>query len=77
MIDENSGLPYYYHTKTGETVWERPAAAAFVIPLRVLQVSIQRPFSSVICLPPRVIFDCIAISSNQPITVSAKYLLTL
>lgn len=37
MVDEESGLPYYYHTKTGETVWERPAQA-FVIPLRVLQV---------------------------------------
>lgn len=37
MIDESSGLPYYYHTKTGQTVWERPQA--FVIPLAVLQVS--------------------------------------
>lgn len=37
MIDESSGLPYYYHTKTGETVWEKPEA--FVIPLAVLQVS--------------------------------------
>lgn len=37
MIDELSGLPYYYQTKTGETVWERPQA--FVIPLGVLQVS--------------------------------------
>lgn len=36
MIDESSGLPYYYHTKTGETVWERPEA--FIIPLNVLQV---------------------------------------
>lgn len=40
MIDETSGLPYYYHTKTAETVWERPQA--FVIPLNILQV---RPFS--------------------------------
>ena len=35
MIDETSGLPYYYQTKTGETVWDRPNA--FVIPLGVLQ----------------------------------------
>ncbi|KAI0356324.1 hypothetical protein OH77DRAFT_253772 [Trametes cingulata] len=35
MYDEASGLPYYYHTKSGETVWERPDA--FVIPLGVLQ----------------------------------------
>ncbi|KAI0331024.1 hypothetical protein GY45DRAFT_673978 [Cubamyces sp. BRFM 1775] len=35
MYDEGSGLPYYYHTKSGETVWERPNA--FVIPLGVLQ----------------------------------------
>lgn len=37
MVDEQSGLPYYYHTKTGDTVWEKPQNA-FVIPLRVLQV---------------------------------------
>ncbi|KZT64366.1 hypothetical protein DAEQUDRAFT_38899 [Daedalea quercina L-15889] len=35
MIDDSSGLPYYYHTKSGETVWERPDA--FVIPLGILQ----------------------------------------
>ena len=35
MFDEASGLPYYYHTKSGETVWERPNA--FVIPLGTLQ----------------------------------------
>ncbi|EMD32094.1 hypothetical protein CERSUDRAFT_119077 [Gelatoporia subvermispora B] len=35
MTDEASGLPYYYHTKSGETVWEKPEA--FVIPLGVLQ----------------------------------------
>lgn len=36
MTDEASGMPYYYHTKTGDTVWDRPQA--FVIPLGVLQV---------------------------------------
>ena len=36
MFDEASGLPYYYHTKTGDTVWERPTEA-FVIPLGILQ----------------------------------------
>ncbi|KAH9923335.1 uncharacterized protein B0H18DRAFT_858325, partial [Fomitopsis serialis] len=35
MIDEASRLQYYYHTKHGETVWERPDA--FVIPLAILQ----------------------------------------
>ncbi|KAI8994102.1 hypothetical protein BD414DRAFT_481426 [Trametes punicea] len=35
MYDEASGLPYYYHTKSGETIWERPNA--FVIPLGILQ----------------------------------------
>lgn len=44
MMDEQSGLPYYYHTKTGETVWERPPQA-FVIPLRVLQVRSRSSYS--------------------------------
>ncbi|KAF9651263.1 hypothetical protein BDM02DRAFT_3091634 [Thelephora ganbajun] len=34
--DSRGGIPYYYQTKTGETVWERPDA--FVIPLGILQV---------------------------------------
>ena len=38
MIDEASGLPYYYHTKTGDTICEKPQA--FVIPLTVLQGSV-------------------------------------
>lgn len=33
--DSRNGMPYYYHTKTGETVWEKPSA--FVIPLGILQ----------------------------------------
>ncbi|KIK68921.1 hypothetical protein GYMLUDRAFT_236804 [Collybiopsis luxurians FD-317 M1] len=36
LADESrGGLPYYYHTKTSETVWERPPG--FVIPLGILQ----------------------------------------
>ncbi|KAG2072252.1 hypothetical protein BDR04DRAFT_1013964 [Suillus decipiens] len=34
--DSRGGIPYYYQTKTGETVWERPDS--FVIPLTVIQV---------------------------------------
>ena len=34
--DSRDGMPYYYQTKTGETVWERPDA--FIIPLGILQV---------------------------------------
>ncbi|KAK7472964.1 hypothetical protein VKT23_001068 [Stygiomarasmius scandens] len=33
--DSRGGLSYYYQTKTGETVWERPSG--FVIPLGIIQ----------------------------------------
>jgi hypothetical protein len=37
LADESrGGLPYYYHTKTHATVWDRPEG--FVIPLGILQV---------------------------------------
>ena len=36
LVDESRGIPYYYHTKTNETVWEKPDG--FVIPLGILQV---------------------------------------
>ncbi|EAU91559.2 hypothetical protein CC1G_02048 [Coprinopsis cinerea okayama7 len=36
LSDESrGGMRYYYHTKTGETVWDRPSG--FVIPLGILQ----------------------------------------
>ncbi|THH14803.1 hypothetical protein EW146_g5582 [Bondarzewia mesenterica] len=33
--ESRGGIPYYYHTKSGKTVWDRPEG--FVIPLTVLQ----------------------------------------
>lgn len=56
LIDDSRGLPYYYHTKTGDTVWERPSG--FVIPLKVIQnttlgrrLSKSARFSSIPPLP--------------------------
>ncbi|KAH9027334.1 hypothetical protein EDB85DRAFT_1868393, partial [Lactarius pseudohatsudake] len=34
--ESRGGIPYNHHTKSGETVWEKPDG--FVIPLTVLQV---------------------------------------
>ncbi|TFK44494.1 hypothetical protein BDQ12DRAFT_673099 [Crucibulum laeve] len=33
--DSRGGIPYYYQTKTGETVWDRPEG--FIIPLGLIQ----------------------------------------
>ncbi len=46
--DSRGGLPYYYQTKTGETVWERPGG--FVIPLSILQVLDRNILFSVSCI---------------------------
>lgn len=43
--DSRGGIPYYYQTKTGDTVWERPGPPAFVIPLGILQV--RNPISRI------------------------------
>jgi len=43
MDESRGGIPYYYQTKTGETVWERPEG--FVIPLGILQVRLNQCLS--------------------------------
>lgn len=40
LRDENrGGIPYYYHTKSGDTTWEKPDG--FVIPLGIIQVRVR------------------------------------
>lgn len=58
LADESRrGLPYFYHTKTGETVWERPPG--FVIPLGILQnTALAKRLSVVDCTS--VSFDNVA-----------------
>ena len=46
--DSRGGLSYYYQTKTGETVWERPSG--FVIPLSILQVLDRDVLFPVFCI---------------------------
>ena len=38
LEDEARGVPYYYHTKSGETQWTKPEG--FVIPLGIIQVRV-------------------------------------
>jgi hypothetical protein len=38
LQDESRSLPYYYHTRTGETSWTRPKGA-FIIPLGIVQTT--------------------------------------
>ena len=67
LSDESrGGLPYYYQTKTAETVWERPSG--FVIPLGVLQVSLHIHDSCNLMSILYRILQSAAASHRQPLT---------
>jgi hypothetical protein len=69
--DSRGGLPYYYQTKTGETVWERPEA--FVIPLGILQVAL---FFIVLPIPFICLFRTLRWpAGSQPDSVSVLNLM--
>ncbi|KAI1785369.1 hypothetical protein LXA43DRAFT_976250 [Ganoderma leucocontextum] len=72
MFDEASGLHYYYHTKSGETVWERPNA--FVIPLGILQnTALARRLSLNRGVHPRASSDAREGSKPTPTSERAPY----
>lgn len=64
--DSRGGLPYYYQTKTGETVWERPSG--FVIPLGIIQVSLENVQTSAMNLTCIRIQLLVADYHGRPLT---------